>query len=143
MTPQVRSRNLLRSEGYTVATVEQWLPRLKIRKDLFTIGDLLAVAPGRPVLLVQVTSGSNLAARRTKALAAPGLAAWLRTGHAEFELHGWRKGGAAGARKLWTCRREALTLDDLTPAETTAEFSGVPLGTPENASGPAQLETSP
>ena len=123
MTPQQRSRDLLKAEGFTVATVEAWLPRIKIRRDLFGIGDLLAIRAGCTPLLVQVTTSPNLAARRTKALQTPDLATWLRTG-ATFELHGWRKGGAAGTRKTWLCRREQLRLEDLAaPAAVATETS--------------------
>lgn len=107
MTPTQRSLKLLRSEGWLVAVVEKWNSHVKIRQDLFGFGDLLAVR-GDLVMLVQTTSGSNVAARRQKIIDTPASATWLAGVWREIEIHGWRKVGARGKRKLWECRREKL-----------------------------------
>ena len=70
MSPTARSLAHLKSLGYTAKVVERWNPFAKIRQNLFG-GDLLALKPGEPVLVIQATSGTNHAARRTK-LAAEG-----------------------------------------------------------------------
>jgi hypothetical protein len=118
MSPAQRSLQLLRSEGFTVERVEQRLPRCGITRDLFGVGDLLAARPGE-LLLVQVTSASNLAARRRKALAAPGLRTWLQAG-GRFELHAWGKRGPRGGRKRWDVRRETVALGDLVAGQGNA-----------------------
>jgi len=70
VSPTARSLAHLKSLGYTAKVVERWNPFAKIRQNLFG-GDLLALKPGEPVLVIQATSGTNHAARRTK-LAAEG-----------------------------------------------------------------------
>lgn len=96
----------------TVAVVERWNPYARIRQDLFGCIDIVALEPHTAIIGVQTTSGSNLAARRTKALAEPRLRLWLEAGGA-FTLHGWSKQGQRGKRKLWTLREEQITLADL------------------------------
>ena len=61
-SPTQRSLAHLRALGYRVAIVERWNPFARIRQDLFGVLDLLAVKDGE-ILGVQVTSGSNVAAR--------------------------------------------------------------------------------
>jgi hypothetical protein len=111
-TPTQRSLALLRGRGYAVEKVEQRLTfRGFITRDLFGCIDLIAVRRGE-IVGVQTTSRSNLAARRTKALGSPGLAAWL-DGGGKFVLHGWAKAGPRGQRKKWQCSEQELTLTTL------------------------------
>jgi hypothetical protein len=56
-----------------------------------------------------------------KALAQPGLAAWLQCG-GRFEIHGWARRGPRGKRKLWGVSRRPVTAQDLPHA---AEPDGV------------------
>jgi len=65
MSPTQRSLAHLKTLGYQPKVVEHWNPFAKMRQDVFG-ADILALKPGAPVLVVQVTSGSNHAARRTK-----------------------------------------------------------------------------
>jgi hypothetical protein len=111
MTPTQRSLAHLRSLGFTVAITEHWNQYAHIRQDLFGFGDLLAFRSGQPgSVLVQTTSGANHAARRTKILANPIALDWLKAGN-WILLQSWRKGGAAGKRKLWTEKSEYICLD--------------------------------
>lgn len=114
MTPTQRSLALLRSEGWTVAVVEKWNSHIRIRQDLFGFADLLGFRHGWPVWLIQTTSGSNAAARRTKIQENPHAQEWLRCGHG-IELHSWAKRGERGKRKLWTCKRETIGLHSPEP----------------------------
>jgi hypothetical protein len=107
-SPTVRSLAYLRELGYTAKVVEHWNPYAKIRQDLFG-ADILALKPGEPVLVVQATSGSNHAARRTK-LDAEGFTALWEGAGATIEVWSWSKQGARGQRKVWTVRREALSV---------------------------------
>jgi hypothetical protein len=110
----------LRRQGFVVAVVEKWIPRLApavgeskkqapmLRADLWHFGDLLAAHPvDRVVLIVQVTTAGHLANRLAKATAQPELAAWLKAGGA-FEVHGWERRDGR-----WTVRRVAVRAEDL------------------------------
>jgi hypothetical protein len=114
-----RSLAHLRRLGYVAEVVEQRVHRF-VTRDFLGVIDVLGVKPGEPLVGVQATSTSNLAARRKKALAEPRLRTWLEAG-AVFLLHGWAKRGPAGKRKLWTVTEEAVTLADL---PTDAEQAG-------------------
>ncbi len=111
MTPTQRTLADLRADGFHAAVVEKWLAAVKIRQDLFGFADVIAFRPGQPgSVLVQTTSGSNVAARRDKILALPVARDWLRAGN-WIRLDGWAKRGARGKRKVWTLRKEYLALD--------------------------------
>lgn len=89
--PTQRSLNLLRKQGYTCYIVEHFNAFAKVRRDLFGFIDIAALHPDKKgVLGVQTTSGSNLAARITKAEALDAYKLWLAAGNA-VEFHGWRK----------------------------------------------------
>lgn len=117
--PTARTLKELRSLGYVAQVVEKWIPQCRKRLDLFGCIDILSVENGlmmpggrRGILAVQATSGANHSARVAKAKAEPLLRTWLETG-STFEVWSWAKRGARGKRKLWTLRREHLTLNDL------------------------------
>lgn len=105
MTPQARSTSVLRIEGWHVEVVEhinRWAGLVK-RKDLFGFADLLCIRPNE-VLVVQVTSASNHAARRNK-IAESDLVGRVRDAGIRIELHSWRK----NAQNTWTLKREDLS----------------------------------
>ena len=110
MTPTQRSLQLLRDEQWLVAIVEKWNQWAKVRVDLFGFGDLLALR-GETALIVQTTSGSNVAARIAKIQASAEARVWLQAPNHRIEVHGWRKVGARGKRKVWECREVPLFLD--------------------------------
>mgnify|MGYP001577519388 CR=1 FL=1 len=86
-----------------VAKVEHWNPFAKIRQDLWNFADLLAVKADT-TLLVQTTTGDNLAARLAKIQASQAAQLWLESPTRRVVVHGWAKRGARGKRKQWTCR---------------------------------------
>ena len=100
MTPTALSLRHLRAEGWLVDVVERWVPGisgLKVRRDLFGIGDLLALR-GPDVLLVQTTSAGNALSRVRKigdGEHAEALAA-LRAAGVLVHVHGWRMTTADG-----------------------------------------------
>jgi hypothetical protein len=122
--PTQRTLDALRKDGWTVAIVERWnafageeIPgsggkRRGIRQDLFNCIDILAMKFGEKLIGIQSTSGTNHAARRFKAIQEPRLKVWLGAG-CRFEIWSWSKRGAKDEKKKWSCRREAITLDDL------------------------------
>ncbi len=97
-SPTQRSLKYLRDGGWKVAVVEKWVPSSPagfngplITRDVWNWGDLLAVHPQHTgAALVQTTTGSNAAARATKARGNADLIAWLAAGN-RLILHGWRK----------------------------------------------------
>ena len=96
-SPTQRSLEKLRSEGYLCQIVERWNPHVRIRQDLFGIGDILAIRAGE-TLLVQTTSRGNVAARVTKIQESEHLPTILAAGW-KITVHGWGKLKAG-----WTCK---------------------------------------
>lgn len=121
-SPTQRSLAHLRGvAGSLVAVVERWNPHAKVRQDLFGFADLVAVIPGVPgTTYVQTTSGTNVAARLTKLREEPiasRVRACLAAGNTVM-VHGWRKVGERGRRKLWDLREVVVTPDQLTQPST-------------------------
>ena len=79
----------MRQRGYTCEVVERWNPYARIRQDLFGFGDVICLGDGE-VILVQTTSGSNMAARIAKIADHPNLAAVRKSG-IKIVVHGWRR----------------------------------------------------
>jgi hypothetical protein len=114
MSPTARTLEALRRDGWTAQVVESWIPRLNVRRDLFGVGDVLAVKPGDPPLLLQCTSGSHHAHRVGKSRQEPRLRAWLASG-ATFEVWSWSK-----VDDRWQCRRTPLVMNDMDVVSTVA-----------------------
>lgn len=88
-SPTQRSLKYLRDQGYTVAIVEWFNHWTKRRHDLFQFADLMAIRENE-VLLVQVTSGTNVSARVKKIAENEHIGAVRKAG-IRVEVHGWRK----------------------------------------------------
>jgi hypothetical protein len=96
----VRSTKLLEAEGWTVDTVERWIPVVNRRKDLFGFLDLVAVHAGTGETMgVQTTSASNVSSRINKIMESPHLAK-IRKANWRIEVHGWAK-----LKNRWTLKR--------------------------------------
>jgi hypothetical protein len=89
MSLNARSAAHLRDLGYLVATVERYNAFTKRKHDLFGCIDLLAIGNNETVA-VQVTSKSNLSARRHKIEETEAYPEMLRSGW-RIVLHGWFK----------------------------------------------------
>jgi len=112
MTPTQRSLQKLRDDGYTACIVEKWIPQIRQRKDAFGFADIIACKIGVPgTSYIQATSGSNAAARliKIRGIAQAGIV--LASGN-RIVIHGWRKVGPRGGRKLWECREIEITSGD-------------------------------
>jgi len=121
MTPSARTLDYLRKQGYKPATVERWNPHVKIRQDLYGFIDIIAIHPEKPgVLAIQVTTGAHLADRKAKSLANDKLPVWLAGGN-RFELHGWRKVGPRGKRKLWEVLIDEVQPQAIQPVQKSTE----------------------
>lgn len=96
----LHSRKALEADGWTVDTVEQRIPHCFITRDAFGFGDLLAIAPSRGIMMVQVTGGlstGNFNARVKKIQAEARAGIWLASG-GRIQVHSWE--GVGNNRKL-------------------------------------------
>ena len=107
-TPTQRSRDWLKNRGTVSQIVERWNSFARIRQDLFGFCDIVALEA--KIVAIQVTSGDHVAHRVNKIFDEPLAKSWLEAGGL-IEVHGWRKTGKAGKRKLWSLRRVAVELD--------------------------------
>ena len=111
--------------------VEHWIavpsmPAGGVRRDLFTILDLVALEKGVSpdevkTVGIQVCAAPSLSARQAKIEAAPALLDLWRAGWA-IRVHGWRKVGPRGKMKRWKClvREIQRTADGWTWKEIAA-----------------------
>jgi hypothetical protein len=116
VSPTQRTLKYLRDSGWPVVqVVEHHNPYSNKKVDLFGFGDVAALHPDMGMLIVQVTSGSNVSARmkkiRTEALLAAQIA--VNIPGVSVEIHGWRKvfvcttcGKAKGTRDNDKCQCE-------------------------------------
>jgi hypothetical protein len=111
-SPTQRSLKLLREAGYYAAITEHWNQFAHIRQDLFGFCDIIAFKPDGGVLMVQTTSGGNVAARVAKIVSNDIARAWLQSENRVIVVHGWAKRGDRGKRKLWECRVVEVTTAD-------------------------------
>ena len=97
---ELRAQRLLEECGYLVhRAVRSSRPGRAQSNDVWGAFDLLATQPGRRLLLVQVTTASNVAARRRKVEA---VAEWFEPDHAQVEVWGWNvKPGKSGEWRVW------------------------------------------
>jgi len=98
MSPTQRSLKYLRELGYLVEVVERTIPKTFIKKDLFGFADLLAIRENE-VMLVQVTSGTNVSARVKKIAESEHIDMVRKSGMSVF-VHGWRKLKSGWAPKI-------------------------------------------
>ena len=108
-SPTQRSLDHLRAAGWQPWVVEKWIAQARQRFDLWGFGDILAAKEGEAHLIVQTTTQSNAAARVAKILDEPRAKLWLSTG-GRIVVHGWRKLGARGKRKLWEVSEREITV---------------------------------
>lgn len=117
MSPTQRSLALLRKEGWLAESVERWNAFTKTRRDLFKFIDIVAIR-GNETLAIQTTSGTNVSARIEKIKLLPAADNWMLANSRTLEVHGWRRVGPRGKRKLWECRRIRLSPNTPVPQPT-------------------------
>lgn len=113
MSPTARTLDYLRKQGYIVDTCERWIPRTKIRKDLFGCIDVMAVGVGKAILAIQTTDGSNHSHRVAKIQALEYFPVLYH--YFQIEVWSWAK---RGEHKRWTLRRERVHLLPNSPRHT-------------------------
>lgn len=116
MTPTQRSLKALRAAGWTAFPVENWNAFARVKQDLLGIGDILALKAGE-TLLIQCTTADHVSHRLARIRALPAARAWLACPTRQIVIHGWRKGGARGEAKRWTCREVAVRAEDFKNAK--------------------------
>lgn len=118
MSPTQRALAECRKRGYEAQVVERWNWHAKKRVDLFGCIDIVAVAAPvslaalalpRAIIGIQVTSGTNHAARVAKIKAEPRMTAWAKAGGLVW-VWSFAKRGAQGKRKTWTLRETEVVL---------------------------------
>jgi hypothetical protein len=114
MSPTERTLKALKEMGCICGVVEKWIPKARIRKDLFGIIDIIALDPVRGIVGVQST-GTDFAGHHTKLTVECAQASmdWLMAG-GRLELWGWRKVKAkrGGKAMVYQPRVREYTLDD-------------------------------
>ena len=110
VTPKQRSLKYLRDRGFDCWDVEKFIGAIKCRQDCFGFGDILAINMDDTVM-VQTTTGSNVAAHITKILENKYARKWLMSSRRHIVVHGWRMIGDRGKRKTWQVREEWIRLD--------------------------------
>jgi hypothetical protein len=114
ISPTARSLVECRKRGWQAQVVEQTIPRTFIKRDLFGFIDIVAIVPGRGLVGIQATGGTNSGnhnMRVKKILAEPRAAQWLHAG-GSIEVWSWAKRGGRGDRKLWTLREQAIGIEE-------------------------------
>jgi hypothetical protein len=93
-SPTARTLKYLRDNGWPlVQVVERYNPFSKKRIDLFGFADVIAMGPTQGTALIQVTSGTNVAARITKMRdeCYDQVLTAMKTPNVSVVVHGWRK----------------------------------------------------
>ena len=114
-SPTSRTLQYCRKHNLLADVAESYNSFTQRRKDLFGFIDLV-ILDGTTLIGVQVTSTSNMSARRKKILNERNEAAtaWLKTG-ALIEVWGWSKKleKKGGKRMLWTLNKKPIFDNDL------------------------------
>lgn len=87
-SPNQRSLEYMTEQGYLVGKVEQTVPHTFIKRDLFSLFDLVAIRENETVG-IQVTSASNITARIHKIEESPILPIIRKVGW-RILIQGWR-----------------------------------------------------
>ena len=119
LSPTARTLAECRKRGWIAQVVEQTIPRVFIKRDLFGCIDIVAIDavtdPHYPRIIgIQATSGNDSgahAARRRKILLEPRIKLWIEAG-CRMEVWSFSKMGAAGKAKRWTLRAEQIRAED-------------------------------
>ena len=106
-SPTARALKEMRSLGFIAGVVERFNSFTKQKNDLFGFVDVVCAHPDCGLLFVQVTSGSNHAARVAKIRESENFPKLLAAG-GRVEVWSYAKQGPRGKRKKWVLRREEL-----------------------------------
>ena len=109
-SPTARTLAVLREQGFRCQIVEKWIAQARKRVDLWGFIDILYMDTA--IVGVQVTSGSNHAARRTKILTEcrEDALKWLSL-RGVIQVRSWSR-RKVGSRVRWVERITEITIDD-------------------------------
>lgn len=115
-SPTSRTLQYCRKHNMVADVCERYNSFTKTRHDLFGFLDMI-VLDNQKMIGVQVTSTSNMSARRKKILneRRDQALAWLNAG-GEIGVWGWGK-KKQGKRNLWTLKKTEITLEDFEEGE--------------------------
>ncbi len=124
-SPTTRSLDRLKKRGWTSGIVERRCGKY-VTVDLWGFVDIVAMKQGEIPVLIQTTTGSNIAARRTKIYASDLAADALQSGF-RIVLHGWRqlKVKRGGKKVVWTLKEEEVTLAQIMSARAAASMEAM------------------
>lgn len=108
MSPIQRALKHFRGLDYQCVIVERWIPRAKVRKDIWG-ADILARRGGM-LIAVQATDGTSHGKHITKCCENPLVKNWLFTG-TRFFVYSESKKGPRGETKHWIPRVTELVFD--------------------------------
>jgi len=134
--PSPTSRSLVecRKRGWIAQVVERWNPHARVRQDLFSVIDIVAITP-TGILGIQACAGTSHAARVAKVVAEPRVRAWLGAG-ARLAVWSYAKRGARGELKRWQLREQEILASELPqeprPAIAESRDTPTPIETQEN-----------
>lgn len=111
MTPNARTLEALRADGWTVDVVERYIHQTRRRHDFAGFADLIAYK-GDDTLAVQATSTGNVSSRVKKILAEPRAKAWVEGERRFISVVGWKKYAKREDRKLWRPTWRPIALED-------------------------------
>lgn len=115
-SPTQRTLAYCRKRGWLPAVVEKWIPRARVRIDLFGGIDLVVLLPGQQGLLgIQATTDGNATARERKLSDLDAMVTWLQAG-LSLEVWGWVKIG-----HRWSVSRRRASLEGTTICWETLE----------------------
>lgn len=97
-----------RKHGWTFQRVEVANAWGAVNQDMWKCIDYLMCRAGDGIVLVQVTSETNISSHFKKIKDAPEIPEWLKSG-GKVELHIWRQPGGKGTE--WLLRRIRIVLD--------------------------------
>lgn len=100
----------LEADGWTCSVVEQTIPHTFIKRDCFSIADILCMSPTRGIMLVQATGDThgtgNGNKRVEKIKQEPRAGIWLASG-GRIQVHSWE-----GKGNQRTCRVLEVTKEN-------------------------------
>lgn len=109
-SPTSRTLAELKRRGWTAQVVERFNTFSKKRVDLFGVIDIVAIVPGRGILGIQATSGTNHTSRADKVLDEPRAHAWVAAGGL-LQVWSWSKKREPGKkRERWEVRIDELVV---------------------------------
>ena len=115
MSPTQRALAECKRRGWIAQVVEHTVPRTFIKRDLFGVIDIVAIANHSWIVGIQVTSGANHSARVAKIAAEPRAWSWHSAG-GRLVVWSFALRGARGKRKRYELREQWIGIAEFDAA---------------------------